>query len=363
MNYTDTVVDAFSQQAKKTPQDIALKFCGIEYTYKQLDERSNQLAHYLIFNGITPETLIPICVHTPLDMIIGIWGILKAGGAYVPIDNEFPADRIKFMIGDTEAKVVISDSYSPTFLAAAQGRTIIMADNDWEVIKDSFTGHPNVKITGNNLAYVIYTSGSTGLPKGVLIEHKSLTNFLCASFTRLPYHTCHTYVLGVSIATDTVIPILFGSLLHGGELHLFSKTDYNNVEYLHQYFKTHRIDYLKCAPSHWKSLSLNGVNLLSEKILMFGGEALHTAIISDIMPASSRKCMIVNHYGPTETTVAQLLHVVDDTTTYGNTIPIGKPFSDAEIYILKEDGTKVEDGSEGELYRRSLCCAGIFEQA
>lgn len=352
-----TIIDALSEQAKKTPGSLALKFGAIELTYRELDEKSNQLAHYLIAKGITIETLVPICMQRPLDMVIGIWGILKAGGAYVPIDAEFPADRIQYMIGDTAADVVLSDSGSTRFIEAATGKTIILADNDWSIIKNEATTPVNVQASPENVAYVIYTSGSTGLPKGVLIEHRSIIDYLGGLFDRLPYPACRSYALGVSFAADSVITHLFGSILYGAALHLFTKEDYNNVDYIHPYFAEHHIDCLKIVPSHWKSLSRNGVELLPEKILMFGGEALYTSMIRDIIPATSRKCMLINHYGPTEATVGQLLHEIKENTPYGHTIPIGRTFTDATAHILNEDGAEVSGETPGELYIRGTCVA------
>ena len=354
---TDTVIDIFARQAKISPENLALKFNDIELTYQQLDERSNQLAHYLIASGIKPETLVPICVYRPLDMVIGIWGILKAGGAYVPIDAEFPEERIRYMINDTAAAVVISDSQSPRFLSAATDKTILLADNDWAIINETTTTPVTVSVTADNVAYVIYTSGSTGMPKGVLIEHKSIVDYIGGLFNRLPYPECRSFALGVSFAADSVITHLFGLLMQGSELHLFFKEDYNNVAYIHAYFNKHQIDCLKIVPSHWKSLALNGVELLPKKILMFGGEALYTSMIRNILPASSRSCILVNHYGPTEATVGQLLHEITDTINYGHTIPIGKPFTDAVVYILDENGVEVTGDATGEIFIGGTCVA------
>lgn len=353
----NTLVDIFCHHARANPGKLALKMREDELTYKQLDEISNRLANYLIAKGVVIGTLVPVSMQSPFDMVIGIWGILKAGGAYVPIDPEFPVDRISYMIGDTSAGLVISDSYSTKFLAAAAGNNILLADNNWEAIVDMSASAPAVSITKHDLAYVMYTSGSTGKPKGVLVEHGAVVMHLDGSFRTLPYGSCESFVLGVSFSADTVITQLFGSVKAGAALHLISKEDYSNVEYVHAYFKRYKIDCLKAVPSHWKSMSLNGVELLPRKVLMWGGEALSTALISNIIPMSARECILVNHYGPTETTVGQLLHVVDEHKSYWHTIPIGKPYAGATVYILDEAGEPVEPGATGELYISGLCVA------
>lgn len=352
-----TLLDIFLHQAETNPQTLALKSRDLELTYRQLDEVSNRVAHHLIALGIKRGTLVPICLHRPFDMVIGIWGIIKAGCAYVPVDPEFPVDRARFMVEDTGAEVVITDSNCYRFLEAAKGKRLFFADNDWKITENESTSLVNVPVAPNDLAYIIYTSGSTGRPKGVLIEHRSAIDYLQGLFTLLPYAECKSFALGVSFAADSVITHLFGSVLAGGELHVFSKEDYNNVEFIHNYFDTVGIDCLKAVPSHWKSLGLNGKELLPKRVLMCGGEALSTAMVRDLIPVASRPCIIVNHYGPTEATVGQLAHIVNEHLEYGATIPIGKTFTDATVYILDEQGEQVTDGETGELFISGTCVA------
>lgn len=358
MNPSETVLAAFSKQVKKNAALTALKFKETELSYEELDKRSNRLAHLLITHGVTHNTLVPVCLQSPLDMVIGIWGILKAGGAFVPMDPEFPADRLKYMVENTGASLVITDPSCIHFLAAVKNtQTIISADNGWSAIKQQPDHLPDVTITGDHLAYVIYTSGSTGLPKGVMIKHRSLSNFINGLFITLPYDTCENYALGTTFAADFVIAYLFGSLTHGSTLHLFTKDDYNDVPYLHHYFDEHKIDCINIVPSHWKSLLLNGKDLMPRKVLKFAGEALYTEMIRHILPASSRECMLVNIYGPTETTVGQLLHIIDENCDYGTTIPIGKTFAGASAYLLNEQGDEIIGEGKGELYISGICVA------
>ncbi|RYZ96517.1 MAG: amino acid adenylation domain-containing protein, partial [Sphingobacteriaceae bacterium] len=357
MIIADTVLDIFSFQITTKPEKLAVKLKNAELTYKQLDELSDRVAQHLITKNIGPGALVPISLNSPLDMVVGIWGILKTGAAYVPIDPEFPADRIKYMLTDTGAQVVITDAASKTFVSAAAEKIIVFADNNWDAVKESPLTPVPVKVTDDQVAYVIYTSGSTGLPKGVLITHRSLLNYLKGLTTTLPYNSLNSIALSGTLAADIIITNLFGAFMAGSTLHLFTKDDFNNVEYVHQYFDTHRIDCLKITPSHWKSLSLNGVELLPKKLLMFGGEALYKSLIKDILPADARTCMLVNHYGPTETTVGVLLHILDNKTDYSHIIPIGKPFNGAFVYILDVAGNEVEKGQTGEVYIGGACVA------
>lgn len=351
----DTVLDVFADRVTAIPHNLAIKFSTAELSYQQLHELSNRIANALIAQGVTPGALVPISISNPMHMVAGIWGILKAGAAYVPVDAEFPAERISYMIADTGAEVVVADSASATFVKAAQGKTIVLADDNWASVQQVSATLPTVQVSPEQLAYVIYTSGSTGKPKGVLVEHSSLITYLKGLTTRLPYHTFKSFALGGTLAADIIITNLFGALMAGGELHLFTKDDFNNVEYIHQYFAQHSIHCLKITPSHWKSLSFKGTELLPQKMLMFGGEALHTSAIANIIPEAARTCMLVNHYGPTETTVGQLLHVIDSEAQYAHTIPIGKPFTGADVHILDEEGNEVQPGKTGEIYIGGDC--------
>lgn len=351
MSYNDSIVGLFLEQVIATPDRIAVVFGDTRLSYRQLDDLSNQLAHNLIQTGVKKEALVLISLQNPLDMVTGILGILKSGAAYVPVDSEFPADRIKFMLDDTAAEVVITDRESSEFLEIAKGKRIISSGENWSELENSPTSPVDVLIGGDQLAYVIYTSGSTGTPKGVLIEHYSLVNYVDGLFQTLPMADCHSFAIGATLATDLGNTALYGSLASGGTLHLFGKQLFNDVEYIHDYFTRHTIDCLKIVPSHWKSLSIAGKDLLPGKLLIFGGEALHKTAIQSMLTDVSTSCLIVNHYGPTETTIGKLLHKVDFAADDQLTIPIGTPFSkDAKVYLLDEQLAEVGDGSTGEIY-------------
>jgi len=356
METLKTLLDLLAQRSATQPDGPALRSGSKACTYRQLNERTNQLSRHLSTKGVKPGTLVPICVSDPFDMVVGIWGILKAGGAYVPVDADFPVERMAFILKDTDAQIAISDSGCTNFQQAAGNIDLVSADGHFQVLDSIETESLTTRIQNTDLAYVIYTSGSTGKPKGVLIEHRSVLDYLDGLFQVLPYADCRSFPIGVSFAADSVITHLFGSVKAGGELHVFHKDEYNDAEYIHRYFSEHEMDCLKAVPSHWKSLSLNGKELLPRKIMMFGGEALPTALISDILPASKRQCILVNHYGPTETTVGQLLHIIDGNANYGHTIPIGRAFTDATAHILDAESNTATNG-EGELYITGTCVA------
>ncbi|MCX2449841.1 amino acid adenylation domain-containing protein [Pedobacter sp. PLR] len=351
-NFSDrnTILDLFAEQVKSVPHQTAVLFEGHALSYQELDQISNRLAHYLIRKGIQKETLVPICLNNPESMLISILAVFKAGAAYVPIDEDFPLARMKYMVQDSAASLVITDLKSLPFLTAASGLQVILADEDWTIAAESPDTAVQLTIDPDQAAYVIYTSGSTGLPKGVLIEHHSLTDYVLGLATHLPLSSCKNYAVGATMATDLGNTAIFSALTLGGTLHLFSKENFNTPEYIHPYFRDHTIDCLKIVPSHWKSLALDGQDLMPQQLLIFGGEALSASMVKEINRPVSNTCRIVNHYGPTETTIGKLLHLVNETTVYDHTIPIGKPFTNAKVYILNPEFREAAVNEPGEIY-------------
>ncbi|MEO7583966.1 MAG: non-ribosomal peptide synthase/polyketide synthase [Ferruginibacter sp.] len=344
-----SVVELFEEQVIKSPQAVALVFEGQQLTYGELNSRANQLAAYLRSRGVNQETLVPIYMERGIDMMVGIMGILKAGAAYVPVDVEFPSDRISYMLEDIGASVLLTNAESVATLSIETDIDVIEIDPDSPEIRLQPTQDTHLQIKPTNAAYVIYTSGSTGKPKGVIIEHKSLIDYVFGLNNEVQINDCKSFAVVSTIATDLGNTVIYASLLSGGALHLFSKDATTNVETLHEYFAGHRIDCLKIVPSHWKALCMGEELLLPVKLIVFGGEALRTEMVEDII-ASGATCKIVNHYGPTETTIGKLLHQVQPGRAYGSTIPIGKPFSNTSVYVLTKSMELCPVGVPGQLF-------------
>ena len=340
-----SIVDLFEEQSSKTPDNNAVIFENEILTYRQLNERSNQLAHYLKSRGVKPGALVPLYIERSAEMMIGIIGIMKAGAAYVPIDTDFPKERIQYMLDDTGAGLIVSSSNSSGKLHVETGVEIVETDN----VSNQSTNNLPEKVLPGQLAYVIYTSGSTGKPKGVMIEHRSLVDYYFGLNKNIQTDQCRSFALVSTIATDLGNTVIYAALLSGGTLHLFSKESVSNIEYLHQYFSEQKIDCLKIVPSHWKALCTEESLLMPEKLLVFGGEALQTELVEGVR-LSGTTCRVINHYGPTETTIGKLLHEVKQANNYGRTIPIGKPFSNTKVYILSKEMQPAPIGIPGQLY-------------
>lgn len=345
-----TIIDLFLEQVNKHPQHKAITLEGKSLSYEELNKKSNQLANYLISENIKKGALIPICLHPSLEMVVVILGILKAGAAYVPIDPEYPLFRIKHLCDESESKIIISDKLNYKKIQEVNDINILTIDEENGKVWQTETIMPSVKVTPTDLIYVIYTSGSTGLPKGVMIEHGSIIDYLFGLKAKLPIlNECKTFALGSAISTDLGNTTLFSALTLGAELHIFLKDRFNHVSYIHDYFKKTKIDFLKIVPSHWKFLTHDHQELFPQKLLMFGGESLPGEFIKKISE-SAVNCEVVNHYGPTETTIGKLLHIVDKDKLYPTSVPIGKPFSNTSVYVLNKDLKYCPVGVPGELY-------------
>jgi amino acid adenylation domain-containing protein/non-ribosomal peptide synthase protein (TIGR01720 family) len=344
---SQTIVQLCEAAAAQTPDAVALAFEGNSFTYRGLEERANQLAHYLQAIGVRSGALVPLCMERSPDMIVGILGILKAGGAYVPIEPDYPQERIRFLLQDTGAAVVVSSEACAANLP--DNITVVIPDPD-DIMQQLFPGTP-LQHTADieQPAYVIYTSGSTGNPKGVMVTHRNLVDYIYGLRAALPLELCRSYGLLSGIATDLGNTVIYAALSSGATLHLFSKETVNDAEKLQRYFTSHTVDCIKIVPSHWKALSMPDRLLVPRQLLIFGGESLEAAVAAQIRLAYPA-CTVVNHYGPTETTIGKLLHVVKADTTYNGVIPIGKPFGNTVIYVLDAAKNLCPLGIPGELY-------------
>ncbi len=347
-----TLADLFEAQAAKYPQETAVVFAGEAISYKELNERSNRLAHALQGFGVKANTLVPLYTERGIDMLTGILGILKAGGAYVPIDTEFPEERISYMLEDTGAAVAVSSGEYTVKLQKLSGGYIEIVGID-SLDKTAVRANPQRNLKAADLAYVIYTSGSTGKPKGVEVSHGNVVDYVYGLEARTGISGCKSYALVSTIATDLGNTVLYSALLFGGTLHVFTRATVSHIEELHGYFEEHRIDCLKIVPSHWKALTLewSALRCCPGGLLIFGGEALHTTCETvERIRNYSTDCRIFNHYGPTEATVGKLVYEVSEAGYEGKTVPIGKPFSNTRTYVLNKELSLCPVGVPGQLY-------------
>ncbi|MEG4517839.1 MULTISPECIES: amino acid adenylation domain-containing protein [unclassified Microcoleus] len=338
----------FEEQADRTPDNIAVVFDNQTINYRELNDRANQLAHHLQNLGVLPETIVGICVDRSLETIVGMLGVLKAGGAYLPIDPTTPIERKALMLEDAQVKVLLVQKRLIESLPKTQVN-IVCIDTDIPTTSASYTP----RASSDNLAYVIYTSGSTGTPKGVAIEHRQLLNYLYAIEEKLNLPSGATFATVSTFAADLGNTVIFPALCFGGCLHIISQERATDPEALGEYFRRHSIDCLKIVPSHLAALlnSSQPKSILPAKRLILGGESANWSLIKTLRNLAP-SCSVFNHYGPTETTVGVLTYQVefDKTGCDFDTVPLGLPIANTQIYILDSYLQPVPIGVPGELY-------------
>jgi amino acid adenylation domain-containing protein len=337
----------FDEQVAATPDNIALVFGESRLSYRELQQKANKLAHYLRKAGIRENVFAAICLDNPLEMVVAILAVWKSGAAYVPVDPDFPQDRIHYMMSDAGTRCIITNETCSKLLPPADNVPVVLLDTQCSLIAQETDANPDIPVYSRHSAYVIYTSGSTGKPKGVNITHRNLVDYFYGLFAATDITACRSFGLMSTLAADLGYTILFGALLSGGKLHLFSRDLLGDADILHAYFGAHPIDCIKIAPSHWKALDREAP-LLPLKTIIFGGEELTADMLERIRSANAA-IDIINHYGPTETTIGKLIHRVDRNRAYQE-VPVGLPFSNAQVYVLNAHKRLCPVGVPGELF-------------
>ena len=345
------VHELFEEQAAKTQDAVAVVHDGRTCTYSQLNARANQLAHYLRGLGVGPETLVAICVERSLEMIVGLLAILKAGGAYVPMDPSYPQERLAYMLKDSEPVALLTLAHlADTLPPRAKSLPVVALDTSvppWADMPDTNPGRAGLR--ADHLAYVIYTSGSTGMPKGVMIEHRHLYNYLY--WARSFYRSPASAAVSSSLSFDATITSIFTPLLCGGALQIVPEG--SEIDGLSRLLCDDRAAGLvKITPAHLdavgRTVAAQGVQP-SASLFVVGGEALAPATVR-LWQQMQPDARIVNEYGPTETVVGCVVYEVPPDFPLAATTPIGRPIANTRIYILDARGVPTPVGVGGELF-------------
>jgi amino acid adenylation domain-containing protein/thioester reductase-like protein len=345
----------FTEQVKRTPNNIAVRCNKQQLTYAELNTRTNELANYLQNLGVGAEILVGICVERSLEMIVGILGILKAGGAYVPLDPHYPQERLTFMLENTQVSVLLTQQHLLEGLPKHDGQTICL-DTDWEAM--STTGYayaqesqeePLPTATPENLAYIIYTSGSTGKPKGVAIAHRNLVHSTTARITYYQQPVSNFLLLS-SFAFDSSVAGIFWTLCCGGTLHLPEEGVQREVPKLIELILQNRISHLLSLPSLYALIlqQAKPEQLSSLRAVIVAGESCPLELVQHHSQLQS-KVSFFNEYGPTEATVWSSVYYCH-TPKSETKISIGCPITNTEIYILDSHLHPVPVGISGEIY-------------
>ncbi len=343
-----TVVDLFDEQRRRNPSKIALVTDHVQLSYRELGQRSNQLARYLKKQGVTTETLVGICMDRSLDTIIGILGILKAGGAYVPIDPTYPKERVAYMLTDAQLKIVLVQSDYTQLFEDTHGLRILAMDSLQESIEKESSRRLTVDLSADNLAYVNYTSGSTGKPKGVLIEHRAIARLIFNENLSFLGKKSVLYQYA-PVTFDAATFEIWGALLKGGKL-VMSSAKKKSLEEIAEDLHTNSVNTLWLTAGLFHTAVENHLPLF-EKLdyILAGGDSIATSKVQKLLEHFPGLTFI-NGYGPTEATTFSLINPiagVDALDLSHNNI--GKPISNTKAYILDTDGKICPIGVPGEL--------------
>lgn len=342
-----TIHQLFEQQVTKTPDNTALICEDKSITYRQLNERANSLAVLLREKGIKPGDVIAIMVRRSIEMVIGMLAVLKAGAAYLPIDKELPDERINYMIKNSESKVILTDN-TTIYRFTEYDKINIQCEEHYNFKKEDLANINNVR----DLAYVLYTSGTTGEPKGVMIEHTSLVNFVYAVTKFMDFSTDSIVLSYTSFCFDIFIFEIFTSLLTGAKIILANETEQKIPRYTCSLINKHRVNKILTTPSKIKLFLTDNENikmLESIREIMVGGEVFPPELLK--LLKNNLNAKIINGYGPTETTIGVSFKVFDN----DNRITIGKPISNVKLYVLDKHKNLLPIGIPGELYIGGLC--------
>ncbi|MDP7041521.1 MAG: amino acid adenylation domain-containing protein, partial [Gammaproteobacteria bacterium] len=335
------VQQLFEQQAAKTPDKTAVIHADSELSYAQLNERANQLAHFLQAEDVHAGTLVGIYLERSIDMMVALLGILKAGGTYVPLDPSFPADRIRFMMEDAELGVLVTQESLLDELAEKPAAVICM-DAAAATLGTQSTDNPAAPGTPEDLAYMIYTSGSTGLPKGVMLPHRAVVNFLVTMADEPGLGEADTLLAVTTLSFDIAVLELFLPLLNGARLIIASREVAGDGQRLAELIETSGITIMQATPATWQLLLAADWPGKPGLKLLCGGEALPRELAHRLLATGAE---LWNMYGPTETTIWSSLSRVEPT----GPITIGRPVANTQMHIVDAKLRPVPVGVPGEL--------------
>ncbi|MGB8688992.1 MAG: amino acid adenylation domain-containing protein [Microcoleus sp.] len=352
--------ELFEEQVTRSPDAIAVILEGEQLTYRELNQRANTIAHHLRALGVGPEVLVGICVERSPLMVVGLLAILKAGGAYVPLDPAYPAERLAYMLSDSQVKVLLTQEKLASSLPVSAARVICL-DSDWPNIGAHSEENPRTEVKASNLAYVIYTSGSTGKPKGVMIEHRSIVNFTSSAIAIYNITQSDRVLQFASIAFDAAVMEIFPCLSAGATLVLRTDDMLVSSSRFVQRCREWEITMMDWPTSHWHQVMVElaaAEETLPEslRVVSVGGDAVLPETLKlwqRCVKGLANPPQLLNGYGPTETTAVATYYDLSEfiaKNPAASCVPIGTPIGNLTTYILNHYLQPVPIGVLGELH-------------
>jgi amino acid adenylation domain-containing protein len=347
--------ELFEEQVERTPDAVAVHSEARQLTYRELNRRANQLAHYLRKRAVGPDVIVGLCVERCLEMLVGVLGILKAGGAYLPLDPHYPKERLAFMLEDSHVPVLLTQAQQVSRFPQ-QTAQVICLDADWDAMGGESVENPVSGVTPDNLTYVIYTSGSTGKPKGVLVTHINVARLFAATEAWYHFDEQDVWTLFHSSAFDFSVWEIWGALLYGGRLVVVPYLISRSPEAFYELLRTEQVTVLNQTPSAFRQLmqveDIRGAAPdLALRYVILGGETLDFRSLQRWFARhGDQRPQIVNMYGITETTVHATYHPITLADADASASIIGVRIPDLQVHVLNRKLQPVPIGVLGELH-------------
>jgi amino acid adenylation domain-containing protein/non-ribosomal peptide synthase protein (TIGR01720 family) len=343
-----SIAELFEAQAEKSPDAIALDVEEQILSYRELNQRANRLAHHLLKLGIGREALVGICVEQTADMVVGLLGILKAGGAYVPLNPNYPIARLGFMLENTQARVVLTHEKLLQSFPADRVQAVCL-DRDWADIQRLGAENPSLDLGADSLAYVIYTSGSTGEPKGISVSQRAVVR-LVVNTNYIDLKSSDRVAQISNFAFDAITFEVWGALLHGACLVGVHRDIALSPPHLAQWIHEKKISVLFLTTALFNQVArVSPTAFAPLHHLLFGGELVDPNWVKEVLEQGPPR-RLLHVYGPTETTTYATWNLVESVPASSSTVPIGRPLSNTEAYVLDANWRPLPIGIPGELY-------------
>ena len=347
----DSIHEPIERAAERSPRSIAARFGKHSLSYAELNRSANRLARQLRALGVREDVCVGVLMERSLDLPVALLAVLKAGGAFVPLDPTYPEERLSFMLADTAAPVVLTQSWLRGRVPADGGPIeCVCVDTAWDALAELATTNLEIDVAAEQLAYIIYTSGSTGRPKGVEILHRGLANHTAWLRQTLGIGPDDRILQCNSISFDGTLVEFFGPLQAGATLVLAAPNRQLDMPYLTDLIVQEQVTLLNCVPSLLRGLLAQPALAAGRlRYVACGGEAMTTELarrLREVVPG----VRLGNFYGPTETTLNATYFEVPPEPTLDAMVPIGRPIDNVLYEVLDADRRSVPPGVIGELY-------------